>query len=110
MTTSSLIISEAAQKRLKHLFEKEPTGTFLRIRIDSGGCAGFQYFFDMDTKMQEGDIEVPFEAGKVVIDDMSLSVIEGATLDYVEDLIGAAFTLKNPNASSSCGCGSSFSV
>ncbi|MCP4923970.1 MAG: iron-sulfur cluster assembly accessory protein [bacterium] len=108
--TTSLIISDAAQKRLKHLFEKEPAGTFLRIRIDSGGCAGFQYFFDMDTTPQEDDVEIPFDSGKVVIDTMSLSVVEGSTLDYIEDLIGAAFSLKNPNASSSCGCGSSFSI
>jgi len=107
---TNLIISNAAEKQLTHIFNTEPKGTFLRIYINNGGCSGFQYYFNIDNITKEKDVEISLKTGKIVIDDLSLSFIKGSTLDYVENMIGTTFTLKNPNASSSCGCGVSFSI
>lgn len=79
---------------------------FLRIAIQGGGCSGFQYAFDFEQNKQEDD----FEFGKVLVDSMSVQYLQGATLDFVEDLMGSNFSIDNPNAQTKCGCGSSFSV
>jgi iron-sulfur cluster insertion protein len=82
----------------------------LRLAVDGGGCAGFQYRFALDTGPQEGDVEVSTDGVTLVIDEVSLPFVAGATVDFVESLGGAAFQVVNPNAASSCGCGTSFSV
>ena len=79
---------------------------FLRISIQGGGCSGFNYAFDFENQKEEED----FEIGSVLVDAMSMQYLDGATIDYVEDLMGSQFTIKNPNAQTTCGCGSSFSV
>jgi len=79
---------------------------FLRIAIQGGGCSGFQYAFDFEQSKNEDD----FEFGKVLVDSMSAQYLQGATLDFVEDLMGSNFSIDNPNAETKCGCGSSFSV
>jgi len=79
---------------------------YLRISVIGGGCSGFQYVFDFEQKMEEDD----FSVGKVLIDSMSMQYLNEAEVDYVDDLMGSQFVIKNPNAQTSCGCGSSFSV
>ena len=103
-------VSENAQKRIGVLLQEEPSGTMLRVSVSGGGCSGYQSGFSSDTEkttddhlFQDGDITV-------VVDDVSLDLLDGSQLDFVEDLIGAAFQINNPNATSACGCGASFSV
>jgi iron-sulfur cluster insertion protein len=103
-------VSESASRRIAKLLEGEPQGSMLRLTVSGGGCSGYQYGFGFDTARTADDHL--FDAGgvTVVIDDVSLDLLAGAELDFVEDLIGASFQVKNPNATSSCGCGSSFAV
>lgn len=101
-----ITISSAAALRIQELLKNETDGTFFRIRVLSGGCSGFQYEFQIDQQKQENDLTF----GDVVIDDLSLSFVEGAELHYTESLGGASFSLVNPKAMSSCGCGNSFAI
>lgn len=100
-----LTITENAIKEINQglVENSEP---YLRISIQGGGCSGFSYVFDFEQTKEEDD----FEFDKVLVDSMSIQYLQGATVDYVEDLMGAQFTIKNPNAQTTCGCGSSFSV
>jgi iron-sulfur cluster insertion protein len=82
----------------------------LRVYIQGGGCSGFQYGFTFDEKVQDGDTEVTKDGVKLLIDPMSMQYLTGAEIDYTEGLQGAQFVIRNPNASTTCGCGSSFSV
>lgn len=82
----------------------------LRLQVDGGGCQGFEYQFIEETKTQDDDVTFEKEGIMLITDDVSLPFLEGAEVDYVDDLIGAHFKVNNPNASSSCGCGTSFSV
>lgn len=103
-----LRITEKARKRIGDLLKEEPTGSFLRLKIEGGGCAGFQYQFDVDSVKAEEDLE--FLEGQFIVDQCSALLVESAEVDFVEDLMGASFRVKNPNATSSCGCGTSFSI
>lgn len=100
-----LTITENAHKEIE-MGLSENNEPWLRISIQGGGCSGFNYVFDFEQTKNEDD----FEIGKVLVDSMSAQYLEGATVDYVEDLMGSQFTIKNPNATTTCGCGSSFSV
>lgn len=82
----------------------------LRIVVSGGGCSGFQYHFEIDEGPEEGDVEYAADGAKVVIDDVSLRFLAGSTLRFVQNLEGSYFSLDNPNATSSCGCGTSFAV
>ena len=82
----------------------------LRVSVSGGGCSGFQYQFALDDKSEDGDIVVERDGAAVVVDGMSLMYVIGSELDFVEDLSGSYFKVKNPNASSSCGCGTSFAI
>jgi iron-sulfur cluster insertion protein len=82
----------------------------LRVSVSGGGCSGFQYLFALDDKSEEGDIVIERDGAAVVVDGMSLMYVIGSELDFVEDLTGSYFKVKNPNASSSCGCGTSFAI
>ena len=104
-------LTESAAKRIAFLKTQEGDETLmLRIAVSGGGCSGFQYGFSFDSEQQEDDHL--FERGgvRLVVDDVSLDLLAGSEIDFVEDLMGAAFQIRNPNASSSCGCGSSFAV
>jgi iron-sulfur cluster insertion protein len=106
-----LSLSEGAARRIRGIVEREGRpGLRLRVSVSGGGCSGFQYGFALDDKAEEGDIQIEREGAIVVVDGMSLMYVLGAELDFVEDLGGSYFRMKNPNASSSCGCGSSFAV
>jgi len=106
-----LTISEAAARRIRQILAEEHTpGLRLRLSVDGGGCSGFQYKFALDDKQEPGDVEVERDGARVVIDGMSLMFLLGAELDFVEDLTGAYFRVHNPNATASCGCGTSFAI
>lgn len=109
--SEGLRISENAAKKIATLMtEENKDGLMLRVAVSGGGCSGFQYAFSFDDTINTDD--QAFERGgiKVLVDEMSLDFLKGAELDYVEEMIGASFQVKNPNAASSCGCGSSFSI
>ncbi len=107
----SIGVSKNAAKRISQLIKQEGNDAMmLRISVSGGGCSGFQYGFSLDGKASDDDHVFEENGVKVVVDDMSLGFVSGSELDFVEDLIGSFFSLKNPNASSTCGCGSSFAV
>ena len=106
-----VVITESAARRIAALKQQEAAGgAFLRIAVSGGGCSGFQYGLSFDDQRNPDDFV--FERGDVavIVDDVSLDLLNGAEVDFVEDLMGASFQIKNPNAASSCGCGNSFSV
>ena len=107
----SITISESAAKRVAFLkVQENATDAFLRIAVSGGGCSGFQYGFSFDDTRQDGDQVFERDGVQVVVDDTSLGLLNGAEIDFVEDMMGVSFQIKNPNADSSCGCGNSFSV
>ena len=109
--TDNLGISDNAAKRIALLVENEETdGMRLRVSVSGGGCSGFQYGFSLDNERGEEDVLFEKNGIEVVVDETSLEFLKGSELDFVEDLIGSYFAMKNPNATSPCGCGTSFSV
>jgi len=103
-------LSVSAADRITQLLEVEPAGSFFRVAVLGGGCSGFQYDFSIDQSRSDDDIVFHAHGVEVVVDDMSLELIDNAELDYVQDLMGSYFAVTNPNATASCGCGTSFSV
>jgi iron-sulfur cluster insertion protein len=104
-------ISESAAKRIAYLIAREDDkAANLRISVLGGGCSGFQYNYDFDSKINADDLAFEKDGVKVVIDSTSIDFLKGSLLDYVETMSAAAFEIKNPNSSSSCGCGNSFAV
>ncbi len=111
MTESPLIFSEAAASKVKELIEEEGNDELmLRVFVSGGGCSGFQYGFTFDEALQDGDTVVENGGVKLLVDPMSFQYLTGAEIDYSEGMQGAQFVIRNPNASTTCGCGSSFSV
>lgn len=107
----SISLSESAAKRIAFLAAQESQpGVMLRISVSGGGCSGFQYGFAFDDTKNDEDRLFERAGAKVVIDETSLELLSGAEIDFVEDLVGASFQIKNPNAKSACGCGNSFAV
>jgi iron-sulfur cluster insertion protein len=103
--------SEAAAKKVKTLIvEEENPELKLRVYVTGGGCSGFQYGFTFDEKVNEGDMTIEKESVTLVIDPMSLQYLVGGVVDYTEGLEGSRFFVNNPNASTTCGCGASFSI
>ena len=111
----TIYISSSAVNRIRTLVAQEQgenpdLPVYFQITVLSGGCYGFQYKFDFVDKFGTDDLIFKFEGITVIVDEVSAELLKDVTIDYVEELIGAAFTLKNPNASTSCGCGNSFSI
>jgi iron-sulfur cluster insertion protein len=107
----SVSLTDSAAQRIAWLMaQEEHKGLMLRISVSGGGCSGFQYGFAFDDTVGPDDRLFERDGAKVVIDDTSLELLAGAQIDYVEDLVGASFQIRNPNAKSSCGCGNSFAV
>ena len=106
-----ITISESAKAKIKDLlYEEGNPNLSLRTFVQGGGCSGFQYGFTFDEMANEDDFEIPLDEFRVLVDSMSMQYLTGAEIDYKEDLMGSSFSIKNPNAVTSCGCGSSFSV
>lgn len=103
-------LSDAAVRRIARILSSEPAGTSLRISVEGGGCSGFQYKYDLVTEQEEGDIVLARDGASVLIDPVSLQYMEGAVIDFVDDLMGQSFQIRNPLATAGCGCGTSFAI
>ena len=107
----SLVFTDAAATKVKELIDEEGNSDLkLRVFVSGGGCSGFQYGFTFDEEINEDDSEVDKNGVKLLVDAMSFQYLVGAEIDYQEGIEGAQFVIKNPNATSTCGCGSSFSA
>ena len=107
---SPVTVSARAAKRIAEILQSEARPMMLRVAVTGGGCSGFQYNFTLDDSRLDEDLVIERDGAVVLIDPVSLDFLKGAEIDFVDDLIGAAFKINNPNATSSCGCGTSFSV
>jgi iron-sulfur cluster assembly accessory protein len=108
--TENVTVSERAAKRIGEILKNEPNGTMLRVSVEGGGCSGFQYKFDMERAKADDDLVIERDGAVVLIDSMSVGYMAGSEIDFVDDLIGASFKVKNPKATAACGCGTSFSL
>jgi iron-sulfur cluster assembly accessory protein len=106
----SVTLSPAAATRLNALSKDEGRAVMLRVAVDGGGCSGFQYSFDLVHDVQEDDLKVERDGAAALVDPVSLPLLLGSEIDFVDELIGAQFRVHNPQAKSSCGCGVSFSI
>ena len=106
----SFSVSQAAARRVAEIITTEPGATALRVEVLAGGCSGLQYKFDITGALAEDDLVLTSEGATVLVDPVSLEYLAGSELDFIDSLMGAHFAVKNPNATSSCGCGTSFSV
>jgi iron-sulfur cluster insertion protein len=106
-----ITISASAKTKIKDLlYEENNPNLSLRTFVQGGGCSGFSYGFTFDEEINEDDFEIPLDEFKVLVDAMSMQYLTGAEIDYKEELMGSTFSIKNPNAQTTCGCGSSFGV
>ena len=110
MSEPEITLTESAAKRVAAIAARQSKAPILRLAVDGGGCAGFTYKFDLAEASEEDDAVAETDGVKLVVDPVSLDLVRGSAVDFVEDLGGAAFKVTNPNAASGCGCGSSFSV
>jgi iron-sulfur cluster insertion protein len=110
MSEASITISERAASRIAALLKSEAAPSLFRVSVEGGGCSGFQYRFDLVSERAPDDLLIERDGARVVVDPVSLGFMQGAELDFVDDLIGAQFKLNNPNVTAACGCGTSFSI
>jgi len=108
--STTVILSERAGQQIAKISAAEPAPIMLRVSVEGGGCSGFQYKFDLVREAASDDLVIERAGAKVVIDPVSLEYMGGSEIDFVDDLIGASFQINNPNATASCGCGTSFSL
>lgn len=109
MSEPSITLSERAAKRIAQILQAEHA-PLMRVSVEGGGCSGFQYKFDVDRARAEDDLVIAREGAVVLVDPASVPFLAGSEVDFVDDLIGASFRVVNPNATASCGCGTSFSI
>lgn len=110
VANTPVTVSARAARRIGEILKSEPTGTMLRVSVQGGGCSGFQYKFDMDREQADDDLVISRDGATVLIDQVSVNYMAGSEIDFVDDLIGASFKIKNPNATAACGCGTSFAL
>ncbi len=110
MTNANIALSESAAKQINQITSKEADAKFLRISVEGGGCSGFSYKFDLTPDAADDDLRIEKDGATVLIDPMSAEFMSDSVIDYVDQLIGASFQIKNPNATAACGCGTSFSI
>ena len=110
MTTTDLTLSPAAAKRIQAIGAQEGREVMLRVAVEGGGCSGFQYQFELVDQIQPDDLKVERDGAAALVDVISLALLKGSEIDYIDELAGAEFKIRNPNAKSSCGCGVSFSI
>src|ERR1700739_3181778 len=108
--TTAVTISERPPRGIGESLKGEGNGAMLRISVEGGGCSGFQYKFDVDHARAEDDLVIERDSAVVLVDPASVPFLTGSEVDFVDDLIGASFRVGNPNATASCGCGTSFSI
>jgi Iron-sulfur cluster assembly accessory protein len=106
----NVTVTESAARRINTILSREPQGSMLRISVNGGGCSGFQYAFDIASGREADDQAFEKDGAVVLVDSVSLQYLDGATVDFVDDLMGQSFRIDNPLATSSCGCGTSFSI
>jgi iron-sulfur cluster assembly accessory protein len=108
--STNITVSERAARRIGEILKGEPNGSMLRVSVEGGGCSGFQYKFDVERAKAADDLVISREGAVVLIDPVSVNYMAGSEIDFVDDLIGASFKVKNPQAKASCGCGTSFAL
>jgi iron-sulfur cluster assembly accessory protein len=108
--STALTLSPAAAKRVGWIAERQGKPAILRLTVEGGGCSGFQYRFDLTDAAENDDVVSETDGVRLVVDPVSLDLVAGSTVDFVESLGGASFKVKNPNATAGCGCGSSFGI
>jgi iron-sulfur cluster assembly accessory protein len=106
----NVIVTERAALKIGEILKKEPAGTMLRVSVEGGGCSGFQYKFGTERARADDDIVIERAGATVLIDPVSLNYMAGSEIDFVDDLIGSSFKVNNPQATASCGCGTSFAL
>ena len=109
-TIGDVTISERAAKRIGQILKSEGDGAMLRISVEGGGCSGFSYKFGVDRTRADDDVVIERDSAVVLVDPASVPFLAGSEVDFIDDLIGASFRVNNPNATASCGCGTSFSI
>jgi iron-sulfur cluster assembly accessory protein len=108
--SQSVSVSDRAARRIVEIVAGEPATPLLRVSVEGGGCSGFQYKFDLVGTSEPDDLLLERDGARVLIDPISLNYLSGSEIDFVDDLIGSTFRINNPNATASCGCGTSFSI
>ena len=108
--TENITLTDAAARRIATILSKDSAKTALRVSVEGGGCSGFSYKFDLVGEGLEDDIVLEKDKARVLIDSLSLVYMEGSEIDFVDNLMGQSFQIKNPNAVASCGCGTSFAI
>ncbi len=108
--TVNVTVSERAARRIDEILKGEPAGAMLRVSVEGGGCSGFSYKFGIEQAKGDDDLVIARDGATVLIDAVSVGYMAGSEIDFVDDLIGASFKVKNPKATSACGCGTSFSL
>jgi iron-sulfur cluster insertion protein len=108
--TTAVSLTPRAVERIKTILSGEPARAYFRVSVAGGGCSGFQYEFDLDAERADDDVVIERDGAAVLIDPVSLAYLVGSEIDFVDDLIGAQFKINNPNATASCGCGTSFTI
>jgi iron-sulfur cluster assembly accessory protein len=107
---ANVTVTERAATRIGQILKAEPAGTMLRVSVEGGGCSGFQYKFDTERERADDDMVIEKSGATVLIDPVSLNFMAGSEIDFVDDLIGSSFKINNPQATASCGCGTSFAL
>jgi iron-sulfur cluster assembly accessory protein len=107
---NNIEVTEAAARRIARIVAAEPGKSALRVSVEGGGCSGFSYRYDLVGDRQADDVAIERDGATVLIDEISLVYMGGSVIDFVDDLMGQSFQIRNPNAIASCGCGTSFSV
>ncbi|HTO32643.1 MAG TPA: iron-sulfur cluster insertion protein ErpA [Pararhizobium sp.] len=110
MTTETVTLSDSAAKRIAVILKSDVEKKAMRVSVEGGGCSGFSYKFDLVSDADDDDLVLEKGDAKVLIDSMSLVYMSGSEIDFVDNLLGQSFQIKNPNAVASCGCGTSFSI
>jgi len=108
--TTNVTVTERAARKIGEILGREPAGTMLRVSVEGGGCSGFQYKFDVEHAKAKDDLVIERDQAVVLIDPFSLNYMAGSEIDFVDDLTGASFKVNNPQATASCGCGTSFAL
>ena len=110
MTETAVTVSDRAARRIAQIAAGEPATPMLRVSVEGGGCSGFKYDFSFDRAVADDDLVVERDGAVVLVDQVSLPFLVGSQIDFVDDLVGASFQIRNPQATASCGCGTSFAL